>query len=245
MHQRNKTRHLFCQTEVWTFLTVSLVGKECVVRPAILLSWRAAVTLPRLQQWTSGTWQPSQPAGDCPPGSQSDNCDLWTRWGGPVSLGCQWLRLAGPGDHGDYFYLLQGNPRQLQMEQPVQSSPECCVHHQIALYKALCLSSQHVQILCHSHKDHIVWRLSQECFWWQADGRCQIIGRKPNKEKGCLKINAEWCATYITDRHRRTIRVTRVTFPVCREVTRSMRLRTSWCIPGVSLVTARWISGRF
>ena len=118
MHQRNKTRHLFCQIEVWTFLTVSLVGKECVVRPALLLSWRAAVTLPRLQQWTSGTWQPSQPAGDCPPGSQSDNCDLWTRWGIPVSLGCQWLRPAGPGDHGDYFYLLQRNPRQLQMEQP-------------------------------------------------------------------------------------------------------------------------------
>ena len=36
------------------------------------------------------------------------------------------------------------------MEQPVQSSPECCVHHQIALYKALYLSSQHVQMLCHS-----------------------------------------------------------------------------------------------
>ena len=123
-----------------------------------------------------------------------------------------------------------------------QSSPECCVHHQIALYKALYLSSQHVQMLCHSHKDHIVWRLSQEGFWWQADGRCQIIGRKPNKEKGCLKINAEWCATSITDRHHRTIRVTRVTFPVCREVTRSMR--TLWCIPGASLVTARWISGR-
>ena len=131
-----------------------------------------------------------------------------------------------------------------------QSSPVQNVPHQNALYKALHLSSQHVQMFCHSPfpvalpplKDHIVWRLSQEGFSEQADGHCQIIGRKPNKEKGCLKINAEWCATYITDRHHRTTRVTRVTFPVCREVTSFMR--TSWCIPGASLVTARWISGR-
>ena len=132
---------------------------------------------------------------------------------------------------------------------PVQS--ECYVPHQNALFKALHLSSQHVQMFCHSPfpvalpplKDHIVWRLSQEGFSEQADGRCQIIGRKPNKEKGCLKINAEWCATYITDRHHRTTRVTRVTFPVCRGVSRSMRT-SWWCIPGASLVTARWISGR-